>query len=639
MKNIKLKKICMENFKGTASAEIEFSNKTVVKGANGVGKTTIYDALLWDLFDKNHSGASAVDIRPHDADGNDIHNIDIVVACTLEVDGREITLQKTQSEKWTKKRGTDVTSFSGNENTFTINGIPKSNAEYTSYIEENICDEKTFFLCTNAQAFFKLPTKEKRAVLLNLAKDVTDESVIATDCDFEPLRDMLVDGTVEQLIKRSKDTEKKLDKERAGIPPRIDELTKSYVDVDVAEYELLVRELTRQIEAVEQEITEVSADKTEIHAQIKEISDRADVIKDEYEKRNKERFAEYQERRSAYSASIGAYSTQLSFAESAVNKVQSHIDELKAELRDVRANIKEASDMGFDPDSLVCPTCGQHYPEERQVAIKEKFRISRGDRLVEGKLKEDEILRNIKKAEQELVEEQERLADRQKQLSDARAKLDEIDKTKPERLLATTDAEYINLGNKYRELKAKLDTDATETKQKVSELKDKKRSLEYQLRDASAKLSAPDRNDEIDDRIDELKNRQKEISQLIANEIQMVDLLERFNRTKMNMLSEEVNKHFKMISWELFRKQINGGYTDTCEAMVHGARYGSTLNTGHKILADIDLLTSFQKLKEIDGFLFVDNAEALNDFNIPEVDAQMVLLKVSEDRKLVVTND
>ena len=34
--------------------------------------------------------------------------------------------------------------------------------------------------------------------------------------------------------------------------------------------------------------------------------------------------------------------------------------------------------------------------------------------------------------------------------------------------------------------------------------------------------------------------------------------------------------------------------------------------------------------------IFVDNAESLNEFNVPEMDAQLILLSVSEDKKLKV---
>lgn len=46
----------MENFKGIKSLDVNFANKTSIKGQNAVGKTTIFDAFTWLLFNKNSAG-------------------------------------------------------------------------------------------------------------------------------------------------------------------------------------------------------------------------------------------------------------------------------------------------------------------------------------------------------------------------------------------------------------------------------------------------------------------------------------------------------------------------------------------------------------------------------------------------------
>lgn len=619
--------------------DIDFSDRTTVLGANGTGKTSIYDALLWVLFDKNHNGASAVDIRPHDADGNDIHNTVINVSCTFDIDGREVTLQKNQTEKWTKKRGTDVTTFTGNENTFTVNGIPKSVSEYKKYIEENICDEKTFFLCTNAQAFFSQSTKDKRATLLSLASDVTDERVIATNEEFAPLSSALMDGTVEQLIKRSKDTAKMLDKEREDIPPRIDELNKSLIDTDVAEYELLANSLKEEIARVDEEIASVRVDKGDAEAKMTDIKNRCAEIINSCKEKNEANRKSFMELRRSYSTSVGASSMAVGVAKKSVLTIQSNISDMKRELVETQRDISEAMNLEFDPDSLICPTCGQTYPDKRVAKIKDDFRMNRGDRISDGKLKADKLKKSIETAKEDLTNATERMETAQKNLDELNAKIAEIDKQKPQEVSYQLDEEYIELQKEYTELHNKVTLDVTSVNEKVKELNMKKFGLESQLKSAYTKISAPQRNAEIELRIEGLQNRQREISQLIANEMKMLDLLEKFNRTKMNMLSEEVNKHFKIVKVRLFLPQINGGIQDVCQILVNGSSYETCLNTGHKILADIDILSAFQTIKELDAFLFVDNAEALNDFNVPNVDRQLVLLKVADNKELEVINE
>lgn len=112
----------IQNFKGCKDRTIEFGEKTRISGANATGKTTIFVAFTWLLFGKDSLGSSDFDIRPLDADGNMINNIEISVEAKISVDGDEYDLKKVQKQKWVKRRGTDTTEFQGNVNEFEING-------------------------------------------------------------------------------------------------------------------------------------------------------------------------------------------------------------------------------------------------------------------------------------------------------------------------------------------------------------------------------------------------------------------------------------------------------------------------------------------------------------------------------------
>lgn len=53
---ITIKSIHIENFKGINMLDVNFSVKTKISGQNAVGKTTIFDAFTWLLFNKNSAG-------------------------------------------------------------------------------------------------------------------------------------------------------------------------------------------------------------------------------------------------------------------------------------------------------------------------------------------------------------------------------------------------------------------------------------------------------------------------------------------------------------------------------------------------------------------------------------------------------
>ena len=170
---IKLLKMRIQNFKGCKDREIAFGDRTDIKGANATGKTTVFDAFTWLLFGKDSLGNAKFDIRPLDADGNMINNLEISVEALIRVDDEEYALKKTQKQVWRKKRGTDTTEFQGNVNEFEINGYPKSEKEFKAFIA-GIVDENIFNLVTNPNAFNALPWKEQREILMKFVGVMSD---------------------------------------------------------------------------------------------------------------------------------------------------------------------------------------------------------------------------------------------------------------------------------------------------------------------------------------------------------------------------------------------------------------------------------------------------------------------------------
>ncbi|NNJ31627.1 hypothetical protein [Lacrimispora defluvii] len=69
--------------------------------------------------------------------------------------------------------------------------------------------------------------------------------------------------------------------------------------------------------------------------------------------------------------------------------------------------------------------------------------------------------------------------------------------------------------------------------------------------------------------------------------------------------------------------------------MVNGVPF-SSLNAGHRVVAGLDIITALQKIYGVTAPIFIDNAESVNDFNIPDMEGQLILLKVSINNTLKV---
>ena len=167
-----------------------------------------------------------------------------------------------------------------------------------------------------------------------------------------------------------------------------------------------------------------------------------------------------------------------------------------------------------------------------------------------------------------------------------------------------------------------------------NQIKIKLSGLREELEAVTRKIDSAD-NSKVEKRIEELEEEQREVGQKVADQEKMIDLLEKFIRVKMDSISNLINAKFNTVNFKLFDTQINGGLKECCECTVNGVPY-SSLNNGHKIIAGLDIISSLCELYGVTAPVFIDNAEALNDFNIPKIDGQMILLRVSDDRELRV---
>ena len=118
-------------------------------------------------------------------------------------------------------------------------------------------------------------------------------------------------------------------------------------------------------------------------------------------------------------------------------------------------------------------------------------------------------------------------------------------------------AEYKATNEKISALEKEIEEMSAESTGKT-ELEAKKAVLKDEIAEIAGKIVAAD-NSKVKERIAELEAEQKEVGQKIAEQEQMIDLVEDFIRAKMNMISEKINGMFSVVSFKLFDNQINGG--------------------------------------------------------------------------------
>ncbi len=638
-----LKKISIQNFKGCKDRIINFGNRTAIKGINGSGKTTIADAVMWVLFGKDSSGASTFDIRPKDSQNNDVDFVDIKVESIWDIDGRELTLVKNQKQKWVKKRGSEEQTFQGNENLYEINTIPKSEKEFKAYIEQ-LVPEEVFKFVSNTNAFMVQKPADRRKTLFNLISDMTDADVLATDPKFQPLADQLAQFTSEEILSRDKKALLENKRKLEEIPARIDEVSKSIIDQDYSAAEAKIQDLREQMASIADDksdsfvyesLNEFKAKKARFEGDLQELDRKVNADNSCRRNELQNNIIEIDQQLQRAGRDKNGADREARFCEADIEKDKRALARLSEEYKAERA-------VEMPEGSNICPTCHREYSDDVKESISSRFQAEKEQNLLsistKGRgaaeaVKEDEArlkgwLDKITIYDQEICK-----------LTEDRNVLQERLESLPRSIDFRDTEEYQIILMQITTLESQIEEynnlvyDANAKKAVIT---DKKRAIQSEIDVMNRVLAGRQTVANAKARVEELKTDQRNLSQTIANTEKEIYLLEEFNKAKVNLLSDKINAHFKVVKWKLFERQINGGYNSICEPLVNGQAYSSALNSGHKILAELDIIQALQRIYEVSVPVFLDNAERINTFNIPDMDCQLIALVVSNDPELKV---
>ena len=151
---LKIKSIKYEDFKGVLNTrEFKFSDGlNQIKDKNGVGKTTILDAIYWTMFGKSFDDRKKFNLFPLDQDNNAIPGKYPNCKLTIERDGQVDVLCRF---------------YKGKVVHTTINEMPYKVNEFAAWVSESIGLEKTVKMLIQPLFFFELDVKSQRAVFMD----------------------------------------------------------------------------------------------------------------------------------------------------------------------------------------------------------------------------------------------------------------------------------------------------------------------------------------------------------------------------------------------------------------------------------------------------------------------------------------
>lgn len=659
MKEIKLKRIEIHNFRGKANQDIAFNgNNAIISGRNASGKSRVFNAFVWCLFGKDTLDRKDYNVKSV-VNGEELKKADVSVTVTLSVDGNTTVLTRVLKEKWTKPRGQAEEVFSGNVTECYINQVPTKVTDYAKEVD-GIVSENLFKVITQTSFFVNMPWQQQREILLEMAGAVDYAEIAVGNADYSELLNRITGKTLEAYRKEVANNKSLQKKALADIQPRIQQTRKLMPEkADEMQINAKLDELNAELKSIENQrtasqsekeqkqrenkakVSALNAEITALQKQQKEAVDEKqtaenerckqfnkdlDVVLDEIEKQKKTTDSLNEE--------IGKYQNNLSDAREDIEECDKKMAKLRAEWQSIAAQEMSEGDT-------ICKTCGQPLPAGKIQEIRNNY-------AAEKKKKLDEINTKGKGFKTDKAEAEGRVSDLTDKIKAAKEKLQ------------TAEAEQKKLEESIKGKKriepvqiAPLSVPAFNKMQ--GEIDAKRKEVEALLRecDGCNQLSIADAD--TDAKVDAIKGaikynesilsdqrlREKyteEIENLEAQGRQIAEIIARYERdeyTATQMIKDRIEECEKRINamfadditFKLFEYTLDGNPVECCIPLVGGVPY-PVVNKADRLNASLAIIETLSHHYGVCAPIFVDDAEGVN--NVRSTTAQQIQLRVTD---------
>lgn len=633
-------------FYGKNTLDADFSMKTVLSGQNEVGKSTVKRIILDVLNCHDENDREITGIRPHDENGVEIDDVDIVRAVTFEIDGKRKTLKKVTRQKRNKKG-----EITGSVTDYSINDVPYKMADYNQYINDNMAELGVLPFCLNAMTLLNKSQAEQRLALASYFGTRTDEEICDMFPQFAELKPMFDDGDVDQLKKvcrgklngtGGRNGSKGLVKERDEISTRIDTIHSTNEYTDLAELELQKKTYEPQLKEIEDKLSDynkILEDKQKATEDIMNLKFELSDMERKANADNQKKRMELQLQFDGFEASIHKTESMIRAGKASIKTSEREIEDCARDLEKVRADWRKTKELAFDESSINCPMCGQRLPEDKIESMRAEFDERKAKNLKELEERGNTLASSdSKKLKQAIEDKKKEIADLEVELTELTIRHDAVTKELgdlPTDVDMTGNSEYQALTAKIEE-KEKALTDENDTSELIRKLKTE---LLRQVSSVDTKIELGVANNKrIDDSIADLEDKRKDLNQEIADWERKLDLLKEFTRKKNELLQADVNKYLDFATAKLFRPLLNGDTEECCDFVYNGEAYARNLNHGARMLTEVDICRAFQKVANVNFPIIIDDTESVDDWRIPQIDNQLILLKHTQDKELVIEN-
>ena len=668
MKKILIDKICLRYFKGVENKEIVLGdNINVIKGRNGIGKSTIADAISWVLFGTNQAGATKFGIKTKDKDGREIEDVAHSVEISLSVQDEQEGMMcyvLTRSLTETRKDDGSVT----NNYTYKVDGEVETAGDFKKVVDA-ICPEEVFRLCSSPYSFTQMDWSEQRKRLNEMFGVPSVEDVTGGDKKYDAIKELLEKDDVDKILKHLNYKRKEVQKNLDEVPVRLEALKNVLPKAeDWAAVEKLILEKRKEITETRKNLNTIDNGGADFIRKYQNISTlnldhkRKRIMEESAQRRLGEIIKANAEAKTACKKAVAEAEQTVEDLQVKIKSLDESIERCNArlnELETAKADGKEkwklikARTWEWNEDDAFCPTCKQALPEDQVQKIMEEskkaFLNNQASDLKKlgddaARIKEEvkkceentEYFKTEQKTTQAQLGEAETAQEEARKAQEEQAKKEE-EKVSVETLLAEK-PEYKQVCDRIKKIEAEQEKPADEgmseeDKKLKADVEKKLKDLESEREVLASRLAVKAQWEKVNAQIVGLQEERTQWKEQIDSLDEKIKAASDFQKRSCEVLEENVNRRFKLVRWKMFRRQLDGTDKPWCECSVDGVPY-SDLNTAAKINAGLDITNTLKRHYGVDVPCVIDNAETVQE---PLYEGgQQIRLTVTDDEDIVI---
>lgn len=650
MKEVFLKKLILKNFKKIQDLTVEFTDKnTFICGGNGTGKTTLQDAFLWLLFGKDSTNRADTNfnIKTLGEDGKPILHLVHSVTGVLSINGRDVELQRNYVEKW--GRGVNAGVLQNHATEFYLNGVKlKTKKEYDAEVAA-ILPEDVFRMITNPLYFPTMKAQDQKAMLLEMAGNVTNEEVANINPKFQELISLISGRTLEQLAKEIASKKSAIKDELKGIPGRIDSVRDAMpesedwavLEKEIADKKEKIKDIDSQLADKSKQIEAEFKAKSELQKQIGNKKLAKSQRENEIRQNANKSYHDVLDNISKLEYQVKSKDAEISRKQEDHSRIKANIEALNNDLEVLRGKFYaiDAETLQYPEGAFICPTCKRELEVEdiqaKQQELQDNFNLNKANRLKavqnEGKekaAKVEELKKQcsiIQATITQLSNEKEILVHN---INECKGNMPEEQDTQK---IILSDPTWLSLSNEIVDLENQLKAEAKPID--TTELKEAKAILSEAIDELNKKLGKRDTIERSNKVIEDLEDRRDKNNEALAEQERLEFLVQDFQKEKDNKLMERINGMFSLVKFSFISEKLNGNEAITCFCSVDGVPFAD-VNNASKINAGLDIINAICRSVGITAPIFIDNRESVNDL-IPTM-SQVINLVVSKDKSLMI---